>query len=253
MWQSDELIRRAWARIARLGQQIVPGSALGESIDIGRLICPLRYDVWVRIEFIRLLRDEWALYRDDLSAFLDRAPARAYYVWFRDVRCVRYHPQVARDPELLESAFMERVHKSARLWHSVDRDGFDVSTPIRLMSGRSIRNVNGKAIRGRYFAGDGCHRIACLHLIGRANLEPAHYEVSIQPSLEPMDNTAILIDCLPIGRAAYLRYLSHFYCDGAELDSADGILHDVASRKPDLLPELESVLAFDLPKVRENG
>ena len=252
MWVVEDLTRLAGAQLVRLRQEIVPGSALAKPIDISRLICPLRYDLWVRIDLVRLLRDEPELYREDFSGFLSRPPARAYHVWFKEVCCGRFRPRLYRNPKLLERAFVQRIRETAALQESIDRHGFDGSKPIRLMSGRSIRTVNGKRIGSRYFAGDGCHRMACLYASGRTSLEPAEYEVAIHPSFQPLDNTSILIRHLPLDRTAYLRFISSFYCDGDEIDSADGILRHVAGRRPELLPELRSVLASDLPRVTKN-
>ena len=253
MWILDELIRRASPHLTRSRKEIVPGTTLAESINIDHLICPLRYDLQVRIGLIRLLRDEGALYQHDFPAFLKRAPVRAYFVWFQEVCCARYRPRLYRDPKLLGPAFVQRLHDTAKLWQSIERHGFDSSTPIRLISGRSIRSVNGKLISSStYFAGDGCHRIACLYVAGRTSLEPTHYEVAVRPSLQPLDNTAILAQHLPLDRTTYLGFISRFYCDGAELDSADEIRKHVGVRNPPLLAEVESVLAFDLPRVRGN-
>jgi hypothetical protein len=249
MLYSNYFITRVQARVARYRQEIVPGSEIAESIDIARLICPLRYDLWVRIDFIRLLRDEWALYTGDLQGFLDRPQSRAYYIWFKEIVCARYMPQIYRDEKLVKRAFVQKVHETARLWRSIDRNGFDSSTPIRLGSGRSIRSVNGKTIKSTYFAGDGCHRMSCLYVAGQTRLEPEHYEVHVHRDFEPLDNTAILVKHLPLDRATYLGFISRFYCDGLKLDSADQILQHVASKKVGMLPELESVLAFDLSTI----
>lgn len=250
MLSREDLIRRGGSLLARLRQDVVPGSAIGHSVDIHRLMCPLRYDLLVRIRLVHLLSEEWQLYRSDLNAFLDRAPVRAYRVWFRDVCCARYRPDLCRDPKRLADAFIGRVHETAALWRSIVQHGFDTSKPIRLMTGRSIRSVNGKRVKAKYFAGDGCHRIACLYVAGRTTLAPAHYEVVIYPTFEPLDNTAILAERLPLHRTTYLRFVSRFYCDGEPLDSVEEIKRQVAARKPALLPELESVLAYDLSRVR---
>ncbi len=242
------LITRVQARVARFRQEIVPGTEIAEAIDIGRLVCPLRYDLWVRIEFVRLLRDEWGLYTDDLPGFLNRPQSRAYYVWFKEVRCALYSPRIYRDEELVKAEFVKRVHETATLWSSIERNGYDRSRPIRLGSGRSIRSVNEKTINSTYFAGDGCHRLSCLYVTGQTRLEPEDYEVHLRQEFEPLDITAILVQQLPLDRTSYLYFISRFYCDGSEFDSADQILQHVASEKPDLLAELESVLAFDLPR-----
>lgn len=237
------------ARVARHRQEIVPGSEIGESIDIGRLICPLRYDLCVRIDFIRLLRDEWALYTNNLGGFLERPESKAYYVWFNEIVCARYTPHLYGNRKSVESAFIKRVHRTAKLWRSIDRRGYDASTPIRLRSGRSIRRVNGKMIDATYFAGDGCHRMSCLYLVGQTLLEPAHYEVHVHREFQPLDNTSILAEYLPLDRTTYLQFISRFYCDGLQLDSPEKILQQVACKKANLVAELESVLAFDLSRM----
>lgn len=242
------LITRVQARVARFRQEIVPGTEIGEAIDIGRLMCPLRYDLWVRIEFVRLLRDERALYTDDLPGFLNRPQSEAYYIWFKEVRCALYRPEIYRNEKRVKAEFIQRVHDTAALWSSIERNGYDRSTPIRLGAGRSIRSVNGKSINSTYFAGDGCHRMSCLYVTGRTRLQPEDYEVQVRQEFEPLDITAVLIQQRSLDRTTYLHFLSRFYCNGSQFDSADQILQHVAFENPDLLAELESVLAFDLPR-----
>lgn len=241
--------RRVRNRVARYFEEIIPGSEIAESIDIDRLICPLRYDLHVRIEFIRLLRDSWPLYTDDLRGFLDRPESRAYYIWFHEVSCARYRPQIYGDERLVMPAFLKRVHETASLWRSIDQNGYDPSTPIRLESARSIRSVNGKTINSTYFAGDGCHRMSCLYVTGQTQLQPEQYKVRVHRDFQPLDNTAILLMHLPLDRTAYLKFISRFYCGGTELDSEEEILRHVASEKASLRAELESVLAVDLPRI----
>jgi hypothetical protein len=247
-----DLGTRAGARVTRYRQKTVPGREIAESIDIDRLICPLRYDLCVRIDFIGLLRDEWTFYTEDLAGFLDRPQSKAYRVWFKEVRCRLYSPRIYRDEELVQSAYIQRVHETASLWRSIDSRGYDMSVPIRLGSGQSVRSVNGKTISSAYFAGDGCHRMACLYVTGRTRLEPEHYELRVERHFEPLDITSMLIDRLPLDRTTYLHFISRFYCDGLELGDAADILQYVARKKANLLPELESVLSFDLSRIRDH-
>lgn len=247
----------AWRRIlpplprrrrGRPGDEVIPGSTFGQTIEIDRLIYPLRYDVQVRIDFIRLLRDEWALYETDLPGFLDRPAARAYRTWFGNIGRARLFARSDRGPEFIEDRFLKRVRQTAMLWQAIDRDGYDLSIPIGLRSGRTIRMVHGKQIASTVFAGDGCHRLACLYVLGQTRLEPAHYLLRVRRDLQPLDNTAILIDLQVLDRETYLAFISRFYCDGRVLGSASEIRAHVAAAKPALLPELDSVFAFDLPR-----
>jgi hypothetical protein len=245
-----DLITRVQARVAQFRQEIIPGTTLGDTINILRLICPLRYDLRVRIDFIRLLRDNWSLYTNDLSRFLERPESKAYSVWFRDVRCARYRPELLADDQRLGAAFTDRVRQTAALWQSIQRDGYDRSRPIRLEAGHSIRNTNGKHVNSRYFTGDGCHRMASLYLSGHTRLEPSDYEVRYHRDFEPLDITAELVTLLRLDRQTYLDFLSTFYCDGVHLDSAEQIVRHVSAYRPELLSEVESVLAFDLPRLQ---
>jgi hypothetical protein len=238
------MVKRLQARVDRLRRDVVPGVRIAQYIDIERLICPLRYDIWMRVEFIRLLRDEWMLYQHDPDEFLSRPQARAYYIWFREVACARFHPEIYPHEKLVQGRFRTRVDETARLWQSIERDGFDPIKPVRLHSGRAILDVNGKRVEASFFPGNGCHRIAALYLTGQRQLEPAQYEVEVHRRYQPLDNTAILLRALPLDRTSYLQFLSRFYCDG-EIRDADGILRHVAVEKPSLLPELKSVLAGD--------
>lgn len=242
-------IDRVRARVARSRRQTISGRDLGETVDIGRLICPLRYDLCVRIDFIRLLQTKWTLYTEDLSHFLERPESRAYYTWFKEIACARFQPEIYGNEALVRSGFVQRVHETAKLWRSIADKGYDPSTPIRLRAGRSVRSVNNKKVDSAYFAGDGCHRLSCLVVMGQTHLRPEQYEVVIEPEYHPLDNTAPLIRHLPLYQSTYLRFISRFYCDGRQLDSVEEILRQVASAKSFLLPELESVLAFDLPSL----
>jgi hypothetical protein len=178
---------------------------------------------------------------------LRRPESEAYFIWFRDVASARFQPELARDQTRFWSAFVDRVHETARLWQSIHSDGYDPATPIQLRAGRKVQPVNGKLVNSSYFAGDGCHRMACLFVSGQMSLTPEQYNVRIQESFHPLDNTAVLIRQLPLARETYLRFISQFYCGGQELNTAEAIVSHVASNAPHLLPELESVLDFDLP------
>jgi hypothetical protein len=240
------LVARVRARVTR--GRVVPGREMGEAVDIDRLVCPLRYDISIRIAFVRLLKDQWELYARDVSGFLNRPESQAYYVWFKDVASARFQPHVSRDERRLKPAFIDRVHQTARLWHSIQTRGYDPSTPIRIRAGHRVRPVHGKRLNARYFAGDGCHRLACLYVAGQTQLLPEQYEVMVQASFQPLDNTATLITQLPLNRETYLRFISDYYCQGRTLQTPEAILAQVAVSNPGMLAELQSVFAFDLPR-----
>ena len=240
-----EAAGRIRRRLSRVVREVVPGTRIGKSVGIGRLICPLRYDIWIRVRFMQLLRDEPSLYQQRPDEFLRRPQARAYWIWYREVACARFHPSAYPHEHLLQARFRQRVEQTAGLWRSFERQGFDRARPVRLASGRVIEAVNGKRVEATIFAGDGCHRLAALYLSGHHCLEPPQYEVEVHRRYRPLDNTAILCRALPLDVRSYVHFLSRFYCDGVILHDLADLVRKVAAEKPRLLPELESVLAAD--------
>ena len=231
----------------RLHERIIPGREIGERIKIYDLVYPLRYDILVRADFIRFLAENEQLPTSDIGMMLEHPAARAYQAWFKEVAVRRFSSEIYNDHLLVQERFRERVEKVRRLWESITSQGFDHSTPVRLGGGRDIIDVNGKIIDASYFAGDGCHRTACLLVMGKAVLEPEEYEVLWTPTFRPLDNTAILIEKLPIGMAVYLSYISDAYCEGRPLATAEDLMTDVREHSPAKLTEVESVLRHDLP------
>ena len=124
--------------------------------------------------------------------------------------------------------------------------GFDYSQPVRLRGGELVFEVNGKSFDTLFYAGDGCHRIACLWIMGKDFLEPEEYEVAMRKEFTPLDNTAVLLDKLSIPEADYLSFISRGYCDGQEINSADEALTYVEKHHPERLDELKNVFQHDL-------
>ena len=214
-----------------------------------RLICPLRYDIHVRVEFVRLLRDEWSLFQSDRPAFLERPAARAYRTWHDEVLATRRAALREQRRDIHEN-FVARVDRTARLWESFRDVGFDADQPIELRSGRVLQLPNQKVVNTRIFAGDGCHRLACLIAAGQETLLPDQYYLRTKPRFAPRDNTALLLAPLALDMAAYLAFLSPLYADGAAVASVADLRSALSADRPDLAAELESVLAYDLPLLR---
>jgi len=222
--------------------EIVPGTKIGIELDIDSLICPLRYDIVVRIEFFRFLEQEWDLYTSNLSSFLNAPPVKNYYIWFKEVATARFEPKLYHHDELIMPKFIERVHKSAALWASMETNGLDASNPIRLRSGKVIHCVNEKKIHAQYYAGDGCHRMACLYVNGARTLQPKDYEVVIFKEFQPLDNTDILYKKLPLSTADYCRFISSYYCNSQELSTINEILQYIETHRHELLPVVRSIV-----------
>lgn len=230
-------------------ESLVPGSEIGERIKIYDLICPLRYDILVRAEFIRFLVENDYLSEGDIDNILTAPAAQRYQTWFREIAYRRRHPAHSHDENHFRERFRQRVRKVQALWKSIKTKGFDYSQPIRLKSGDVIKEINGKSFATRIYAGDGCHRIACLWIMGKDMLDPEEYEVATSKNYQPLDNTAVLLEKLSIPMADYLSFISRGYCEGKEINSADEILDYVEKFHPDRLEELKNVFRYDLSRI----
>lgn len=208
-----------------------------DSIDIRQLISPLRYDVIVRSQFFTKL-EAWR--GDPLPEILVVARQEPYFVWFTSVECARFFPSLLEDPNLLIEKFNRRVTRAVATLRSFDRRGFDTRYPVTLLStsGRQVTD-SGAVVSQRFHIGDGCHRLALLLRTGQ-KLEPPMYRV--RDARGPvLDNTAILLQRLPVTDDDYARFLSgrfasEEYSDLAALRSA------VGKHSPEQLADLDQVV-----------
>lgn len=233
-------LRRRWT------DRSVSGLEIGKKIRIFDIVCPLRYDILVRADFIELLAENDKLLVSELEEILENRAAQSYAVWFREVCIKRFVPEIYHDKNLVRQRFAIRVEKTKRLWESISLNGFDWAHPITLRSGKSILEVNGKKIGASVFAGDGCHRIACLLVMGKKYLEPKEYRVGLRSKFQPLDNTALLLDKLPITVSDYLTFISRGYCEGQTMATANETVAYLEEHDPDRLTELKSILEHDL-------
>jgi hypothetical protein len=233
----------------RWHEKRVSGLEIGQQLRIYDLVCPLRYDILVRAEFIRLIAANDNLMADENSEIVRSQAAHDYEVWFREVEILRFFPELYHDEQQIRARLAMRVQNLKKLWESISSRGFDAAHPIRLRGGESIMEVNGKSVSGPYFAGDGCHRIACLIVMGKEYLEPEEYEVALSTKFQPLDNTAILLDKLPVTRQDYLSFISRGYCGNQSFASENDILADLEKHNPGRLDELKSILRHDLSRL----
>ena len=240
-------IRRRWT------DRFVSGLEVGQRIRIFDVVCPLRYDILVRADFIAALAENDKLLTIELDELLEIRAAKSYAVWFREVCIKRFSPDIYHDENLVRQRFAIRVEKTKRLWESISLNGFDLTQPISLRSGEAILALNGKKVGASIFAGDGCHRIACLLVMGKTYLEPNEYRVWMQSEFQPQDNTALLIDKLPITEADYLTFISRGYCEGRTLTTANDAVAYLKVHDPDRLTELQYNLNSHLNLINTNG
>ena len=244
-----ELIRRLRGKRG-VGQpvptEILPGERVGPA-EIEPLICPLRYDLKVRIDLCRLWLNEGG-FELDRPGFWEGVPAlEAYYVWFREVEVRRFRRDLAGDDSRVRGEFPSRVRRALTLWESLAATGLDADARIRLRTGERIRSVNGKCLGARFFPADGCHRIAWVYARGARQLEPDQFIVERFQDFLPLDNTRLLLRTLPLSQEQYCAFLSAYYCQGKTVDSPLEILREVDASTPEKLREVLSVLEADYP------
>jgi hypothetical protein len=230
------------ASIARLHPRLRPGDGL---VDIDRLISPLRYDVLVREQYLRFLDGRRALHDRDFAAYVALARREPYYAWFRAVAIHRIRPGTADGGEDLEAAFRERLRKTTRLADGFAARGFDPQYPIILRSAGPVAvTATGKAVAGRLFPSDGCHRLALLRLSGHRQLRPEQYRIRAERGWQPPDNTGTLIGALGLTATEYFEFLSLGYAVGVH-DDEEALLANVAA--PSDAGELRRIIAIDRP------
>jgi hypothetical protein len=200
--------------------------------------------VLVRASYFGFYRENRDLFRSDPPAFSELARGHEYYVWFREIMCVNWQPEVLDDPVALEAAWMQRLRASASLYESFERDGFDSRFPITLYSGRYLNPTEtGKKVVRQAYAGDGNHRLALLLAEGRETLKPQEYRIKRFWRLTPGDTTPLLLDALDVDKERYFNFLRLGYpklrLTGSDVDvRVDGLSSRAES-------ELYSVLNVD--------
>jgi hypothetical protein len=218
-----------------------------ESVPIDDLLSPLRYDILVRERYFALLRERRALAADDFGAFIELSRQHPYYAWFTQVVIPEYRSEMVGDAERVDAAFERRVRGCIELHDAFESAGYDKRRPIILRTGRQIApTLTGKRLARRMYAGDGCHRLACLRAAGVEVLEPGMYRLHVAEVLTPRDDTALLLRLMAINPREYFSFLSLSYAD-SEFHSEEALLEHVGSTDPGRLQELQQVIAVDSP------
>ena len=224
-----------------------------EPVDIGRLISPLRYDVFVRAQFFQFLDRHLDLYRADFRSFADAARQEPYFVWFEHVAMSRFRPWVAKDQQLLVENFDERIQRSYALWTAFRRAGLDPKYPVTLRTTEpGVRTDTGWQVSRRLHVGDGCHRVALLLASGERVLRPELYRIDRTPLRRLLDNTDVLVRALELDEASYARFLSLGYADEPQ-ESLPALIEHVRERRPDELADLVHIVSAFQTRRAEAG
>jgi hypothetical protein len=177
-------------------------------VSIHEIASPLRYDIAIRVSYLRFHSVHAELYDRDFEAYLERAREHAYYVWFTSLWARIFSPHLLDDDVALARAFADRVRRTADLAASFARRGFDTRRPVTLFAGRHVHpTATGKRVSRDVFAGDGCHRLALLLAAGESELGPNQYRVKRFRDLVPVDTTHFLIRRLDLSMHEYLEFI----------------------------------------------
>jgi hypothetical protein len=218
-----------------------------ESIPIDHLVSPLRYDIVVRERYFEVIREQRALAEEDFEAFMELSRQQPYFAWFTQVVIPSYRSEMVGDDERVDAAFERRVRGCIELHDAFESTGYDRRRPIILRTGHQIAPTStGKRVARRIYAGDGCHRLACLRVAGVDVLEPDMYRLHVAQVLTPRDDTALLLRVMAISPRDYFSFLSLSYAD-RELFSEEALLDHVRSTDPDRLREIQELIAVDSP------
>ncbi|MEO7269238.1 MAG: hypothetical protein ABIW49_08550 [Knoellia sp.] len=200
-----------------------PTRAGTDPVDIAELIAPLRFDVLVRARFLDWLEPRLD---DDPVVVARQASDGAYAVWFRHVEVARFRPHLVGDEKALETAFIDRVGRTATLLRSYLSCGFDACHPVTLRRTSGVQAADsGLVVAKTLHVGDGGHRLALLLRDGLL-LQPGMYVVDPR-AMPVIDNTSVLVRHLDVGAAEYASFLAPWYVPGpvsslAELEAAVG-------------------------------
>ena len=86
--------------------KLLPGT---EPLPIVPLISPLRYDIVVRLEYLRFLEANIGLRLiGTFRAIVEAARKTGYFVWFTEVMCRNFRPRLLHTERKLQRAFERR-------------------------------------------------------------------------------------------------------------------------------------------------
>jgi hypothetical protein len=247
-------INRSRARLkgfrqARAARAFSTYSEPAEELPIWPLVSPLRYDVVVRLDHFRFIERNEELAKRDYEAYFRAALEEPYFVWFRDIFCKRFHPDLLESESILENSFHNQLRKARRLFSSFTRNGYDAKRPLMIKTAVDIvPTETGKELSQKYFVGDGCHRLALLLSAGERSLSPRYFRIRGYESLLPVDNTQPLIAALGLRASDYFGFYSLRFTRGEpSFRSREALLAHVERHHPAELAETERIIAADEP------
>jgi hypothetical protein len=226
---------------------------LEDGIAIADLVVPLRYDVLVRLEFIRWYRERREQAERERPAFLAAARETSYHRWWMTAETIRGRPWLLGRTDELDALFERRVEATIRLAREAVGDPSSVREPIVLKTGRrllpptTLRGgpATAKRVSDRFFLADGCHRLALLIAAGRDRLVAGQFRVKEYETFSPFDATTVLARELPIASNEYVSFLASRYAPGTDVSDPAELVRRVAATDPDRADDVLAALQAD--------
>lgn len=226
---------------------------LANGIEIASVVCPLRYDVLVRRDFVSFYVAHRDLYDLDPNGFTALAKRTSYYTLYLESETVRTNKHLRGNLGALDQGFAARIGRAVALYESVQKNGFSSHFPITLKTARRILPptthrggpATGKQVSAKYFLADGCHRLALLMTLGYHILPASYFRVKCYQEFSPFDSTSLLARRLLPEPSAYFGFLSTYYTAPVVLYSCNDFLDYIRNCKPAFLEEVLSVIRAD--------
>jgi hypothetical protein len=237
--------RAFWARTrSRLGALVARRPEPGrEPVAIAELASPLRLDVVLIRDFLRLCTQHFERGGACDESLTGVARSTSYWTWFCEVHVPRAAPELAGDPGARGRAFVARVAASFALARELRERG--VAPRVVLRSARQILPTEtGKPVRARYHPDDDAHPLALRWQAGQDVLAPADYAVRRERALAPLDHTRALLAAFDDDPRGYLRFVASGFGQ-AEPANARELVARVRADAPERAAELEAVLRAD--------
>ena len=156
------------------------------------------------------------------------------------------NPALVGDEVALQAAYVDRIKHFVTLYDRIVDSGFDTRMPIVPKTARKILPTpEGKRVSGRFFMGDGCHRLACLMALGYETLPPDYMRVKCYRTLTPRDGTVDLAHTVPIAPEDYFALLSKRYAAPHRFEEGSELILYLEQNAPQLLDEVLSVIRAD--------
>lgn len=231
------VLRRApWQVVTRMWQR--------ESPPIAELVGPLRLDVLVVRDFLRIYLQRRDLAARDFAGFVAEAREHRFrdliYGWFS-----LYQPEAVRNPEVFSRHFDMQVRRSVMLWHQV-ADDRDIRPAIEVkVAARTLPTATGKLVHGRYGLGEHSYRAACLMLLGHHVLPPRSFCYRWYRVRRPYDGTWVLTHRKALTPTEYFCYLSEVYGSSERFTTEADLRRFVETVTPGRLDEFRSVVRAD--------